>query len=122
MSTEFSTTDKRPTVGPTSEEILLILGVVAYCPEYRHKAPFGSEFAFDRIMTLAVSRGFPRRQRRLLKGNVRGAQVKGVALERASAVLAFVTEEELRHELLEIDWWYRVLGLTFTRMRTGSGI
>lgn len=120
MNTGLSIADQRPIGGPTPEEILLTLGVMAYHPGYYRRAPFGTTFAFDRLMSLAVSRGFPRRERLRLKGNVRGAQVKGVALKRASAALALITEEELRHELREIDWWDRFWGLASTQMRTGS--
>ena len=122
MSAEVSITDKHPAGGMTPEQILLTLGVMGYSPMYYRRTPFSTMYAFDNIMTLAVTRGFPRRDRQLLKGNVRAAQVKGVALERASAVLALVTEEELRRELLKVDNWYRMLDLAFTQMRTRSSL
>jgi len=113
-------TDNHHQFGITPEQTLLTLGVMAYCPEYSRGTSFAVMVAFDRIVRLAVARGFPRRERRCLKGNVRGAQVKGIALSRAAAVLALVTEDEFRRELRMVDLWYRGLALHFARMHQGS--
>jgi hypothetical protein len=106
--------------GMTPEQILLTLGVMAYSPEYSAGTSFAVTLAFDRLVGLAVRRGFPRHERRRLKGNVRAAQVRGIALKRAAAVLALIAPEEFCGELRLVDFWVRQLPLHFARMRAGG--
>lgn len=120
MNTNVLIPDHRHPDGMTPEQILLTLGVMAYCPAYNKGLSFAVTVAFDSILRLAVERGFPRSERRRLKGNVRSAQVKGVALERAATVLALVTQAEFRHQLALVDFWERQLPLYFAGMRAGG--
>lgn len=86
-------------------QTIFALGVMGY---HRHPAPPGATFAmcsFDKLLTLAKSRGF--KDSKQMKGAVRRGRATAFAMDKAQALAALVTDAELQRELASLTFWDR---------------
>jgi len=99
--------------GMSRAQLMVVLGVMGFRrnPE---RPDYGITInscraarAFDALLAKAVARGFPKIERRRLIGNLRAGLGTGIAMQRAEAIAALVTEAEFRAELRFIEWLSR---------------